>query len=350
MQDLKISKKKPSFPITPKLHEYLSKYSRNVKIPIFYEDLLRFQGSIVVYDKDDNDTLWIRVYYNEFEREEIESALKKVYTIFHSDGNENILPFLSVDAIDFCTFGNSNPFRIKIRNILNDNSTYFYVKTADASRVYGLELEHMLSPYNLNFLVYKNTLIEEHIAGIPGDEFIKKFLPKCDKSEKSQIAKEFVKFNERCMIRLLGDMRSYNYVVVPTHDFDHVVYKIRAIDFDQQSFEGKLKVYNLQFFKENYKMVEMVTKKLQNSSIEQYKIEERSIVSKRMISAIDRITDLINCIKNDTISYPENIENLKKEVGNYTNDLAFKKCKNMGEVLETILDFVKRNYLDISSK
>ena len=154
MQDLKISKKKPSFPITPKLHGYLSKYNRNVKIPIFYDDLLRFQGSIVVYDKDDIDTLWIRVYYNEFERQEIESALKKVYTIFHSDGNENILPFLNVDNIDFCTFGNSKPFRIKIRNVLNDNSTYFYVKTADASRVYGLELEHMLSPNNLNFLQF----------------------------------------------------------------------------------------------------------------------------------------------------------------------------------------------------
>ena len=120
MQDLKISKRKPSYPITLKLNNYLSRYNRNIKIPIFYDDLLRFQGSIVVYDKDDNDTLWIRVYYNEYEREEIELALKKVYTIFYSDGNENILPFLSVDAIDYCTFGNSKPFRIKVRNVLND--------------------------------------------------------------------------------------------------------------------------------------------------------------------------------------------------------------------------------------
>ena len=71
----------------------------------------------------------------------------------------------------------------------------------------------------MNFLVYKDTLIEEHIAGIPGDDFIKDFLPKCTESEKAQIAKEFVKFKERCLIRLLGDMRSYNYVIIPTHDF-----------------------------------------------------------------------------------------------------------------------------------
>ena len=53
------------------------------------------------------------------------------------------------------------------------------------------------------------------------------------------------------MMRLLGDMRSYNYVIVPVHDFDHVVYKIRSIDFDQQSYEGKFNVYRPQYFKEN---------------------------------------------------------------------------------------------------
>lgn len=348
MQDLKISKRKPSFSVTPKLHDYLSEYNRNIKIPIFYDDLLRFQGSIVVYDKDDNDTLWIRVYYNEYEREEIDSALKKVYTIFHSDGNENILPFLSVDAIDFCTFGNSKPFRIKIRNILNDNFTYFYVKIADASRIYGLELEHMLSPYNLNFLVYNNTLIEEHIAGIPGDEFIKNFLPKCDKAEKSQIAKEFVKFNERCMIRLLGDMRSYNYVIVPTHDFDHVVYKIRAIDFDQQSYEGKLNIYRPQFFKENLKMVELVSESMQKMSIDQYKTEERSILVKRLKSFHDRIDLLLECMDEDTISNKANIKLLKMKIFDYTQDVKFKRCKNMGEILKYSLEFLTRNYENIN--
>lgn len=347
MQDLKISKKKPSFPVTAKLHNYLSRYDRNTKIPIFYDDLLRFQGSVVVYDKEDNDTLWIRVYYNEFEREEIDSSLKKVYTILHSDGNENILPFLNVDAIDYCTFGNSKPFRVKIRNILNDNFTHFYIKTTDASRVYGLELEHMLSPHNLNFLVSKNTLIEEHIAGIPGDEFIKNMLPKCSKHEKAQIAKEFVKFNERCMIRLLGDMRSYNYVIVPTHDFDHVVYTIRAIDFDQQCYEGKFNIYRPQFFKENLKMVELVAGSIQKLSIDQYKTEERSILVKRLKSFAVRIDKLLDCMVNDVISNEENINSLKATIFDYTHDVNFKRSKNMGEILKYALDFLTRNYENI---
>ena len=342
--DLKISLKKPSYPVSSELKAYLQKFNRTIRLPVFYDDLLRFQGSVEVFDKNDKNTLWIRTYYNESERVEIDLNLKRIYTTLHSDGNDKIIPFLNVDAIDYCTFGNSKPFRIKIRNILNDNYAYFYVKKADASRIYGLELEHMLSPHNLNFLVFNDTLIEEHITGIPGDEFIENMLPNCSESEKSQIAKEFVKFNERCMIRLLGDMRSYNYVIVPTHDFDHVVYSIRAIDFDQQCFEGKFNVYRPQFFKENFKMVDLVSEKFEKMSINQYKLEERSIIAKRLMSYKNRIERLIKAMIADTLSTPEHEAMLKTKIFEYTNDPKFLKSKNMGEILKNALGFVKRNY------
>ena len=345
-----MSRKKPAFPVIPALEDYLETFSRKIEIPVFYEDLLRFSGSVVVYDDNGEDTLWVRVYYSDSEREEIDLSLKGVYSILHSDGSDRIFQYLNVDAVDYCTFGNSKPFRIRVRNILNDNFVYFYVKQADASRIYGLELEHMLSPYNLNFLVYKNTLIEEHIAGIPGDVFIKDMLPGCSDSEKAQLAKEFVKFNERSMIRLLGDMRSYNYVIVPMIDFDHVVYRIRAIDFDQQSFEGKLRVYLPQFFKENLTMVKLVKEKLLRDSVDQYKVEERSIIAKRILSSGDRIRDLVDIMKTDSISYPDHIERLRREIYDLTLDINFKKCRNMGEILAFALDFVRRNYEDVSMK
>ena len=55
-------------------------------------------------------------------------------------------------------------------------------------------------------------------------------------------------------------------------------------------------------------------------------------------------------MKNDTISYPDNVALLKKHLIQYVGDVKFKDCNNMGEILETILDFVKRNYLNISNK
>ncbi|SDH74766.1 hypothetical protein SAMN04488062_11363 [Flavobacterium omnivorum] len=340
--------KKPSYPINDALLQYLERFDRISKVSIFYDDLLRFTGSVTVYDKNDEDTLWIRVYYNEFEREEIDLNLKKIYSLLHSDGNLGIIKFLNVDSIDYCTFGNSKPFRIKVRNILNDNYTHFYIKKADASRVYGLELEHILSPDKINFLVYQDTLIEEHIMGIPGDVFIKTLLKDCTETEKSQIAKEFVKFNERCMIRLLGDMRSYNYVIVPTHDFDQVVYKIRAIDFDQQCYEGNFKVYRPQFFKENYPMVKLVKEKLQNSSIEQYKDEERSVLAKRMISAENRINRLLEIMGEDELAPEAHLHQLQMELYNYTNDLNFKKAKSMGEIMNAAFEFITRNFKSIN--
>lgn len=350
MQEKLMSKKKPAFPVNERLHRYLAKYNRNTKIPVFYEDLLRFSGSIVVYDMHDQDTLWVRCYYADHERQDIDTSLKKVYTILHSDGSDDSLEFLNVDAIDYCTFGNSKPFRVKIRNILNDSVTYFYVKKADASRIYGLEFEHILSPHRINFLVYRDTLIEEHIAGIPGDVFIEEELPDCDDRAMTQIAKQFVKFNERCTIRLLGDMRSYNYVIIPTHDFDHVEYQIRAIDFDQQCFEGKLKVYRPQFFKENFKMVKLVADRLQESSIEQYRKEERSMIAKRTINSQSRYKELVRCIINDEISTFENVKQLRKELHEFSGDMKFKRARNMGQILRTALEFVKRNYEDVSMK
>lgn len=344
MTEKLMSKKKPFFPITKELNEYLSLYNRNLKIPIFYEDLIRFSGSFVVYNKNDKDTLWVRVFYSEHEREDIDLSLKKVYNLLHSDGNESNIDFLNIDAIDYCTFGNSKPFRIKIRNKLNDNFTYFYVKKADASRVYGLELENLLSPYNLNFLINQDTLIEEHVAGIPGDEFYEEHLINCNNSEKSQIAKEFVKFNERCMIRLLGDMRSYNYVIIPTHDFDQVVYKIRAIDFDQQCFEGNLKVYRPQFFKENKKVMNLVKDKLDSKSVDQYKIEERSIIAKRILSSENRTKEILKCMMSDNISTKENINILSKQVFSLTRDKNFNNVINMGEILRGSFNYVLKNY------
>ena len=336
--------KKKYYPINEVLFQYLEKYKRVTKTNVFYDDLLRFQGSVVVYDTNGEDTLWVRVYYNEYEKEEIDLSLKKIYTLLHSDGDESKIQFLNVDHIDFCTFGNSKPFRVKIRNILNDNYTNFYIKKADASRIFGLELEDILSPNRINFLVFKDTLIEEHIVGIPGDVFLEKHLKNCTESEKAQIAKEFVKFNERCMIGLLGDMRSYNFVVIPIYDYDHLVFKIRAIDFDQQCYEGNFKLYKPHLFKENVKFSKMVSEKLEANSIEQYQNEERSVLVKRMVGSEKRLTDLLKAMKSMELSSSEKLNQLKNEIYEFTHDVNFKKAHSMGEVIESALNFMKRNY------
>jgi hypothetical protein len=344
MNEEKPQLKKQYFPINANLRSYLEKYKRLTKTPIFYDDLLRFQGSIVVFDKEEKDTLWVRLYYSEFEKIELDNSLKKIYTLLHSDGDESSIEYLNVDYIDFCTFGNSKPFRVKIRNILNDNYTHFYIKKADASRIFGLELEHIISPNSINFLVFEDTLIEEHIVGIPGDVFLETNLKECNENEKTQLAKEFVKFNERCMIGLLGDMRSYNFVVIPIYDFDQRIFKIRAIDFDQQSYEGSFKLYRPHLFKENYKFSELVQNKLNHKSIVQYQIEERSIIVKRLIDTKTRLKRLIEAMKLTKLAPVEHIYQLQEEIYEVTLDVNFRKATSMGEIVQAALNFMIRNY------
>lgn len=344
MNENKPQLKKQYYPINEALRSYLEKYNRLTNTTVFYDDLLRFQGSIAITDKDGKDTLWIRLYYNEFEKIELDNSLKKIYTLLHSDGNERNIQFLTVDYIDFCTFGNSQPFRIKVRNILNDNYTHFYVKKADASRVFGLELEHILSPNRINFLVFQDTLIEEHIVGIPGDIFLEHNLKECNEPEKAQIAKEFVKFNERCTIGLLGDMRSYNFVVIPIHDFDQRIFRIRAIDFDQQCYEGSFKLYKPFLFKENFKFNQLVQNKLNQNAIEQYQNEERSILVKRLVDSEKRLKLLLKAMKATNLAPKEQIKQLREEIYDYTLDIEFKKANSMGRIMEVALNYMKRNF------
>jgi hypothetical protein len=233
----KPSRKKPMFPVHDRLRAYLKNHGREVKLPVSYNDLLRITYSIPLKDKKGNDTYWEKVVYDMRDWEFIRDGLVQMYAILKTEGDLTFTSHLDVARIDYCSFGNSNPFRVRIVNKYNDNYDHYYIKIADASRIYGLELEHILSPNRITYLTNQNTLVEEHIPGIPGDVFIANHLSD-PLTNKTRLAKEFVKFNERCFVRLLGDMRSYNFVVDITPDIEDYQYRIRAIDFDQQSYEA----------------------------------------------------------------------------------------------------------------
>jgi hypothetical protein len=141
-----ISKKKILYNINSSLQQYLKKYRREREFPLRYKDLLRFDNSIALLDKNNNDTLWETVFYPPSEIAEIYENLKIIYADLKTDGDASVIEHLVVDRVDTCTYANTSPFRIRIINRVNDNYDYFYIKNADSSRIYGLELEHLLSP------------------------------------------------------------------------------------------------------------------------------------------------------------------------------------------------------------
>lgn len=331
-----ITKKKITYPVNNELRAYLERNDREIELPISYADLKNYSGSVAVRDKKGRDTLWESVMYPNAEIVHIHDGLKRIYSILKTEGDTSVHTHLHVERVDYCTFGNSNPFRIKIVNNFNDNYDYFYIKQADASRIYGLELEHILSPSRINYFVSKNTLVEEHIAGVPGDAFIKGYLDNPE-FNKVRIAKEFVKFNERCFVRLLGDMRSYNYVFDITPDFEEVQFRIRAIDFDQQSYEGKKTLYLPQYFKENITLVDLVLKLLTPETIQQYQKEERTLIARRSVSARHRLNALVDVMDRDTIAPPEKVKQLREELAQHYKNNTFLDCHSMGEIVRNSL-------------
>ena len=340
----KPSKKKFFYPINKDLRAYLKTHGREISLPVSYKDLLNIRYSLPLKDKEGKDTLWEKALYDARDWDYIKEGLIQLYAILKTEGDYTFSKHLEVARIDYCTFGNSHPFRIRIVNRYNDNYDHYYIKKEDASRVYGLEIEHLLSPNRIIFLTGKDTLIEEHIPGVPGDAFIHDYLDRKE-TNKIRLAKEFVKFNERSFIRLLGDMRSYNFVVNVSPDIEDYQYRLRAIDFDQQSYEGRKNLYLPQFFKENYKFVELAQKHLDKSSIKQYQAEERTLVAYRLAASRYRIKDLLDIMTEDNITTDEKREQLKQELADHYQNAGFLRCKTMGELIKQMLRFTLKPHL-----
>lgn len=355
--------KKPIYKVSQRLREYLVSTNREVDIPITYQDLLNPIGAITLFDKDGKDTLWETVMYSEADTQFVHEALRKIYAHLKVGGDISVIDHLYIDRVDYCLYANTHPFRVRIVNKLNDLFDYFYIKRADASRVYGMELEHLLSPNKINYLVKGNTFVEEHIQGIPGDTFIKKYLNSgrcspdkpCAEARECfvpvlinlrnslsnfnplRIAKEFVKFNERSLVQLLGDMRNDNFIVEVIPDFDELYFRLRAIDFDQQCYEGSHAVYMPQFFKENNPIINLGMKSMSPVLELQYQKEERMRMLTRVKSIQGQLTLLLDAMAGDELSTPDNVLQLKNELAELYQDDVFKSCTSMGSIVKSSL-------------
>lgn len=327
------TKRKPTYPIGDALRDYLAQYHRELELPASYARLASFRETLPLTDADGRDTLWETVIYPPDEMAALKGDLRRIYALLKVDGDISVMDHLYIDRIDFCSYGNSMPFRIRVVNAINENPDYFYIKRADASRAYGLELEHLLSPNRINYFTHASTLVEEHIAGLPGDVFTRRWLSGTE-VKPIRIAKELIKFNERCFVRLLGDMRSYNFVVVLTPDFEGWQVRIRAMDFDQQSYSGRKTFYLPQFFKENLPLVQFCTRLLDRKNSYQYQREERTLMLQRAQIARPRLELLLNVMAHDVIAPAENVVMLRQELAEHFGSDAYLKHESMGALVK----------------
>jgi hypothetical protein len=327
--------RKPIYALSGGLREHLVHHGRYVPLPLAYSDLARFDGLMPLKRADGKDSLWSTALYRPSDAEGLYEKLVETYQLLTSDGRH--LDHLRVASIDLCPYGNSQPFRIRILNQINDNHDYFYIKRTDASRVYGLELEHLLSPNRINYMCEGPTLVEEHIIGVPGDAFIVSPDQYGGHVNAVRLSKEFVKFNERCFVRLLGDMRAYNFVVDVIHDLDQVQYRLRSIDFDQQCYEGRSRMYLPQFFKENLPYVQFAQRAISQETAQQYRSEERALLRKRLKLSEEQLASLLGVMRTEELAPAEHVRQLASELAEFHGDPSLACCTTMGEVLNVHL-------------
>jgi hypothetical protein len=332
--------KKPIYPLSKSLQGYLMLTNREMDVPISYQDLLHHNGSVTLFDKKGIDTLWETLIYSQADQHFIHDCLRKIYAQLKVGGNVDVIDHLYIDRVDYCVYANTHPIRVRIVNRLNDLFDYFYIKQADMSRIYGMELEHLLSPNKINYLVKGGTIVEEHIQGVPGDTFIKNYLPRQDFNP-LRVAKEFVKFNERSLVQLLGDMRNDNFVVEIIPDFDELYFRLRAIDFDQHCYEGDVKIYMPQYFKENNPIISLGLKSMSEVLSLQYQREERTRLLTRVKAANNQLEALTYAMRNEQISTEENVQHLRSDLADLYEDNTFMKCMTMGDLLTTSLQMLE---------
>jgi hypothetical protein len=329
-----ISRKKAIYPINDYLGSYLERYGRIQNESIHYEDLLRFDNSIPLYDEHGRDTLWSTVFYRPSEQLEIQEQLRKAYATLRFDGDLSIAEHIYIDRVDLCLYGNTLPFRVRTVNRINDLFDYFYVKRVDANRVYGLELEHILSPNRIHYFISGETIVEEHIVGIPGDVFTRENMPE-NRYDQMRLSKEFIKFNERCFVRLLGDMHAGNFVIDITRDFEKWQYRMRPIDFDQQSHHWRKQVYLPQYYPQNNPFITMGMACLSTETAAQYQKEEHALIANRVRVSHGRFQALMEVMCEDIISPSDNVARLGQQLARHYGHPPFERCLTMGELVYT---------------
>ncbi|MEJ7588687.1 MAG: hypothetical protein WKI04_14095 [Ferruginibacter sp.] len=336
---------KDMFPVNDAFKQYLIAYDRDVELPILYQDLVNYSYAKSLKDKKGKWTLWENAVYEPRALAILKVALIKTYLALKKNAFPAGAGQLDIECIDFCDYGNSMPFRVTVINKDNGQLDFFYVKQADASRIYGLELEHLLSEHPINFLHHEHTLVEAHIAGTPGDVFLQ--LQPLETWEMQALAKAFVHFNENCFVRLLGDMRSYNFVVVPSPGREPA-YLIRAIDFDQQCYEGRKSFYFPRFYKENEAYVQLVLQHLSALEIEQTREAGFDQMAVKIITYRRRLMELLNSMVNDDISENFKIQMLRNELNEHFETTRFSGCKTMGAILKQQLKQVLRKHVQLA--
>src|SRR5437763_10794523 len=128
-------------------------------------------------------------------------------------------------------------------------------------------------------------------------------------------------------------MPSDNFGLVGTPHLDAARIRIRAMDFDQQSYDGRKNFYLPQFFRENSALVRFCLKHLRMETARQYQREEQTLILQRASLASERLGLLLHDMARDPIAPQEKVHHLRAELARHYGRDAYLRCESMGALI-----------------
>jgi hypothetical protein len=214
--------------IENRVAEYLKKYSNFANLPEYTElrDGLEPKERIEMNHSDNSVITQLEIPYSLLKEKTnlVRSIASKLW-----GGNEKIERIFSemeIDSIEEISYADTKPLKVTVE-FSGRLERVFYAKPFDERRLFGLELENLLSPYKYTYSVGDGAIYEDEIHGIEAMEIDGE-----TENDKNYL-EEVVGLDYRCYVMLLGDMHDQNYIVSKNKAGEDLRYIVRPIDFDK---------------------------------------------------------------------------------------------------------------------
>jgi hypothetical protein len=136
-------------------------------------------------------------------------------------------------------------------------------------------------------------------------------------------------------------MRNDNYVVEIIPDFDELYFRLRAIDFDQHCYEGDVKIYMPQYFKENNPIINLGLKSMSPVVELQYQKEERARLLTRVKAANRQLETLLDTMRTEDLAPKDNVTKLSVGLAELYHNKSFLEARSMGDLIFTSLKMLE---------
>jgi hypothetical protein len=133
-------------------------------------------------------------------------------------------------------------------------------------------------------------------------------------------------------------MHSGNFVVDITPDFEKMQYRMRPLDFDQQSHHWKKQVYLPQFYPQNNPIIGLGMEFMGPKTVDQYQREERALIANRIRVSHGRYSAIMAVMREDLIAPADHVQKLGQQLADHYHDATFARCDTMGELVYASLE------------